>query len=194
MLLFSTEFHCGCGNVIEIIFRPFSIGQQHFSLIYAFFKVLPSVNSAKDDETASHASHSTTYRSLFNLAGRTRKVTHRLDACFCSFYIFNKITIGREKPIEKKVPDQKRGFLLFFFYLLPFKNNTYFTVVNLSSYGHITLKFFQQVFSLVCYNICPQKIRLFQSKNWGGGIINCQNPFPAILFPASLTRIAKMHI
>ena len=109
------------------------------------FKSSPSVISAKDDETASHASHSTTYRSLFNLAGRTRKVTHRLDACFCSFYIFNKITIGKGKANWKKGSRLEGRFFYYFFFiiLLPFKNKTYFTVVNLSSYGHITIKFFQ---------------------------------------------------
>ena len=45
---------------------------------------------------------------------------------------------------------EKRTFLkLFFFILLPFKNKNYFTLDNLSKYGHITLKFVGRYFYLV---------------------------------------------
>ena len=37
----------------------------------------------------------------------------------------------------------------FFFILLPFKNKNYFTLDNLSKYGHITLKFVGRYFYLV---------------------------------------------
>ena len=37
----------------------------------------------------------------------------------------------------------------FFFILLPFKNKNYFTLDNLSKYGHITLKFVSRYFYLV---------------------------------------------
>ena len=45
---------------------------------------------------------------------------------------------------------EKRTFFeTFFFILLPFKNKNYFTLYNLSKYGHITLKFVGRYFYLV---------------------------------------------
>ena len=40
-------------------------------------------------------------------------------------------------------------FETFFFILLPFKNKIYFTLDNLSKYGHITLMFVGRYFYLV---------------------------------------------
>ena len=40
-------------------------------------------------------------------------------------------------------------FWNFFFILLPFKNKNYFTLDNISKYGHITLKFVGRYFDLV---------------------------------------------
>ena len=40
-------------------------------------------------------------------------------------------------------------FETFFLLLLPFKNKNYFTLDNLSKYGHITLKFVGRYFYLV---------------------------------------------
>ena len=62
-------------------------------------------------------------------------------------------------------------FGTFFKMLLPFKNENYFTLDNLSKYGHITLKFVGRNFIWV--------VTIF-SKNWGQKK-NCQNPFSAIL-------------
>ena len=41
---------------------------------------------------------------------------------------------------------EKRTFLDLFFILLPFKDKNYFTLDNLSKYGHITLKFVGRYF------------------------------------------------
>ena len=46
-------------------------------------------------------------------------------------------------PLRKKELFLK----LFFFILLPFKNKNYFTLDNLSKYGHITLKILKTFFS-----------------------------------------------
>ena len=48
-------------------------------------------------------------------------------------------------PLRKKELFMKR----FFFILLPFKNENYFTLDNLSKHGHITLKFVGRYFYLV---------------------------------------------
>ena len=48
----------------------------------------------------------------------------------------------------------------FFFILLSFKNNNYFTLDNLSKYGNITFKFVGGYFYLVV-TIFSQKIGLF---------------------------------
>ena len=69
-------------------------------------------------------------------------------------------------------------FYVFMFYvMLPFKKKNYFTLDNLSKYGHITLKFVGRYFYLV--------VTIF-SKNWAilvqklGGrkkIVNIQSQF-----------------
>ena len=43
---------------------------------------------------------------------------------------------------------KKELFLKLFFILLPFKNKNYFTLDNLSKYGHIMLKFIGRYFYL----------------------------------------------
>ena len=45
--------------------------------------------------------------------------------------------------------EKRTFFKTFFFILLPFKNKKYFTLDNLSKYGHITLKFVGRYFYLV---------------------------------------------
>ena len=45
--------------------------------------------------------------------------------------------------------EKRTFFKTFFFILLPFKNKNYFTLDNLSKYGHITLKFVGRYFYLV---------------------------------------------
>jgi hypothetical protein len=51
--------------------------------------------------------------------------------------------------------------LKFFKILLPFKNWNYFTLDNLSKYGHITLKFVGMYFYSVVTIFSLQKIELF---------------------------------
>ena len=60
-------------------------------------------------------------------------------------------TSGRAtKRGVKGGPLSKKELLkLFFYILLPFKNKNYFTLDNLSKYGHITLKFVGRHFYLV---------------------------------------------
>ena len=57
---------------------------------------------------------------------------------------------GRGKGLALK---KKITFFNIFFILLPFTNKTYFTLDNLSTYGHITLKFsvgkFQNLFPAI---------------------------------------------
>ena len=52
---------------------------------------------------------------------------------------------GKGRAIKEK----RTFFETFFFILLPFKNKNYFTLDNLSKYGHITLKFVGRYFYLV---------------------------------------------
>ena len=67
------------------------------------------------------------------------------------------------------------GTKIFFFISFPFKSKKYFTLDNLSTYGHITLKFVESVgILLVCCNIC-QKIWLFKYKSFGEKK-DCKNP------------------
>ena len=81
---------------------------------------------------------------------------------------------GKGRAIKEKITFLK----LFFLILLPFKNINYFTLDNLSKYGHITLKFVGRYFYLLV-TIYP--------KNWAilvqncGEKKSCQNPFSAIL-------------
>ena len=58
----------------------------------------------------------------------------------------------KARPLRKKET--------FFFILLTFKNKNYFTLDNLSKFGHIHVKVCRWVFLLGCYNIF-QKIGLF---------------------------------
>ena len=51
---------------------------------------------------------------------------------------------GKGRAIKEKI-----NFFKFFFNLLPFKNGNYFTLDNLSKYGHITLNFVGRCFYLV---------------------------------------------
>ena len=52
---------------------------------------------------------------------------------------------GKGRAIKEK----GTFFETFFFTLLPFKNKNYFTLDNLSKYGHITLKFVGRYFYLL---------------------------------------------
>ena len=61
---------------------------------------------------------------------------------------------GKGRAIKEK----KNFFLFYFFILLPFKNKNYFTLDNLSKYGHITLKFVGRHFFLVSCAILVQKL------------------------------------
>ena len=61
-----------------------------------------------------------------------------------NLYIFSSKGSRKKKvhplvagPLRKK----ELFFKFFFFILLPYKNKNYFTLDNLSKYGHITLKF-----------------------------------------------------
>ena len=66
---------------------------------------------------------------------------------------FLKPTLG--KPQKKSwgkgqaIKEKKNFFWNFFFIFLPLKNKNYFTLDNLSKYGHITLKFVGRYFYLV---------------------------------------------
>ena len=80
---------------------------------------------------------------------------------------FELTEVLREAAKKKKVPplvagplrggggkgratkEKRTFFKTFFFILLPFKNKNYFTLDNLSKYGHITLKFVGRYFYLV---------------------------------------------
>ena len=62
--------------------------------------------------------------------------------------------------------------------MLPFKNKNYFTLDNLSKYGHITLKFVCRYFTWLLQYF--PKIGLLYSKNCVEKK-SCQNPFSAIL-------------
>ena len=65
---------------------------------------------------------------------------------------------GRSKDLAIK---KTYFFIFFFIILLPFEYKIYFTLDNLSTYGHLTLKFVgRYIFLLVCYNIF-QKIGIF---------------------------------
>ena len=50
---------------------------------------------------------------------------------------------------ELRIKEKITFFKTFFKILLPFKNKNYFTLVNLSKYGHIKLKFVGRYFYLV---------------------------------------------
>ena len=63
------------------------------------------------------------------------------------------------------------------FFLLPFKN--YFTLDNLSKYGHITLKFIGRYFIWVVTIFSKKNRAILVQKLWGEK--NCQIPFPTIL-------------
>ena len=70
---------------------------------------------------------------------------------------------GKGRAIKEK----RTFFLNFFFILLPFKNKNYFTLDNLSKYGHITLKFVGRYFYLDVTKFSkkvPKTIKL----DWGG--------------------------
>ena len=54
-------------------------------------------------------------------------------------YIYSSGYLG--KPQKGRAIKEKTFFMFFFFILLPFKNENYFTFDNLSKYGLITLKF-----------------------------------------------------
>ena len=47
------------------------------------------------------------------------------------------------------IKEKRTFFETFFFILLPFKNNNYLTLDNLSKYGNITLKFVGRYFYLL---------------------------------------------
>ena len=49
----------------------------------------------------------------------------------------------------RAIKEKRTFFETFFFILLPFKNENYFTSDNLSKYGHITLKFVGRYFYLI---------------------------------------------
>ena len=68
----------------------------------------------------------------------------------------------------KAGPLRKKELLkTFFFILLPFKNKNYFTLDNLSKYGHIMLKFVGKHFYLVV-TIFSKKYGYFSPKFVGG--------------------------
>ena len=50
---------------------------------------------------------------------------------------------GKGRAIKEKIT----FFETFFFILLPFRNKSYFTLNNLSKYGHITLNFVGKYFT-----------------------------------------------
>jgi len=56
---------------------------------------------------------------------------------------------GPLKRVNGRAIKEKRTFFETFFFLLPFENKNYFTLDNLSKYGHITLKFIGRYFYLV---------------------------------------------
>ena len=69
---------------------------------------------------------------------------------------------------------RKKDSYIFF----PFKDKKYFTLDNLSTYGHITLKLFGRYF----YWFVTKFAKKYGSKKYkNGGDKNCQNPLPAIL-------------
>ena len=56
---------------------------------------------------------------------------------------------GGEGDKGRATKEKRTFFKTFFFILLPFKDKNYFTLDNLSKYGHITLKFVGRYFYLV---------------------------------------------
>ena len=67
-------------------------------------------------------------------------------------------------------------FYVFMFYvMLPFKNKNYFTLDNLSKYGHITLKFVGRYFYLVV-TIFSKKLGYFSPKIGGRKKLSTSNP------------------
>ena len=76
--------------------------------------------------------------------------------------------IKRGEGVEVKAGPlrKKELFLKLFFCLLPFENKNYFTLDNLSKYGHITLKFVGRYFYLVVKIFSKNRAILVQ-KLWG---------------------------
>ena len=56
---------------------------------------------------------------------------------------------GREGGKGRAIKEKRTFVETFFYILLQFKNENYFTLYNLSKYGHITLKFVGRYFYLV---------------------------------------------
>ena len=61
---------------------------------------------------------------------------------------------------------EKRTFLKLFFIMLPFKNKNYFTVDNLSKYGHITLSLSAGIFTWLLQYF-PKNRAILVQKMWG---------------------------
>ena len=73
---------------------------------------------------------------------------------------------GSRKKKGRAIKKKRTFFETFIFILLPFKNKNYFTLHNLSKYGHITLKFVGRYFYLV-FTRFPKNRAILVQKLWG---------------------------
>ena len=97
-----------------------------------------------------------------------------VSVCYSHFFSANENECLYKGSRKKKksstsgraTKEKRTFFKTFFFILLPFKNKNYFTLDNLSKYGHITLKFVGRYFHLAVTIFSKNRPILVQ-KLWG---------------------------